>query len=329
MQKIIDLQIKRMGVHGVGAKSDLHDTIFDSFEDNVAHTVVRWKDKDIGVHFVDSRIRSEIREATVISRIENHMSIGDYIFKDNGETWLCFDRDESTIKKYIFKKCNNNLKWQDDEGKIHEYGCIMLDRTSVYSDGLSKTIDLFLQEDQLMAILPKDVLSLDIGLEKRFVISGRVYSLLRIDEVSSMGLATLRFKADGYDPNIDDLELGIAGKKPIKDEDEEVAEEPVEPEEPETPATHEIVLTINTPENWIYPRESIEIKADVLQDGMYVDEDVTVDIDDTFTVGGIVGNVITLNGNNIGTGVVVVSLVDYPDVTASIEIEVRNEWGDW
>ena len=116
--------------------------------------------------------------------------------------------------------CNQTLTWQDDSNVIHTTPCILSDKTSVYSDGLSKTEFISLGTDQTSIVVQANEHTLKIPLNKRFIFKhdkNNIYEVNRRDNLTLDGLISFVVKKSLYSPLYDNLELNIAnynGKQP-------------------------------------------------------------------------------------------------------------------
>lgn len=221
MVELMELHKKRMSVHGTTTKEDLMDTIFDSFEENIAYTLVDFNGRKRGIHFISRRDKNYMFEATVVSRPKEPFIVGDYIKLPNGMFWLCTDIDDSTITKYTFKQCNNTIKWHIRSEIIYELPCIVTDKTSVYSDGIWETKWTFIPDDQIMIIIPHNDITETIKLGYRLIFNHDkdiVYKLQRRDKLSQaysgQGLSVLKLKKDNYNELTDSLELNLVNYYP-------------------------------------------------------------------------------------------------------------------
>ena len=137
-------------------------------------------------------------------------------------------KHNSLIKYTKIYYCNQTLTWQDEFNVVHTTPCILSDKTSVYSDGLSKTTLISLGTDQTSIIVQENEYTSKIPINKRFIFKNdgnNIYEVNRRDNLTLDGLISFVVKKSLYDPLYDNLELNLAnynGKQP-------------DPEEPETP----------------------------------------------------------------------------------------------
>lgn len=139
--------------------------------------------------------------------------------------WLTVTKESETVKghqSYKIGKCNQILKWQDEDSVIHTTPCILSDKTSVFSDGLSKTEFISVGTDQMGIIVQANSETLAIPINKRFIFQhdkNNTYEINRRDTLTLEGLISFVVKKSPYFDVYDNLELNLAnynGKRPTE-----------------------------------------------------------------------------------------------------------------
>lgn len=134
------------------------------------------------------------------------------------EDWIVVTKIESNDVYKLSKivRCNNVLKFQDDELNIHEIPCKISDKTSVYSDGVEMNKFLALQDDQIMVTIPNNEITKLINLEKRFIFdNSEIYKLTKIQKLTHPGLLHLVMTKSPYNSQSDRLDLNLADYKEL------------------------------------------------------------------------------------------------------------------
>ncbi len=195
-----------------------------------AYTVII-DEQEYRVAIQDVRLHDDLLEDKyMLTQVNLPIIIGNYVLWDD-TNWLIRTKEHETIKghqSYKISKCNQVLTWQDDSNVIHTTPCILADKTSVYSDGLSKTEFISMGTDQTSIVVQANEDTLKIPINKRFIFKNdgnNIYEVNRRDNLTLDGLISFVVKKSLYDPLYDNLELNLAnwnGKHP-------------EPEEPEVP----------------------------------------------------------------------------------------------
>ncbi len=173
----------------------------DIFIDGVSY-------KGIIQHLNDNDKIKELRKLLV--SIDTIISRGSYI-ELNGEYFINISDIDNKIfyKSCKIQKCNNTLKWQDENLNTIEIPCILLDKTS---DGIEYTKYLNLTEDQILTIIPKNNDTIKLQLDKRFIFNNNeqaIYKITKIDFLTQPGLIKLTMKKDLLTSN-DKVDLNIA-----------------------------------------------------------------------------------------------------------------------
>lgn len=169
--------------------------------DNVTHRYIiqdrRFADEELTHKFMLTPYDETYPEGTYVKLLNKDWFI-DYIEEEN------IERDNA----YRLLDCNELLKWQDQEGRIYEFPCNALDKTSVYSDGLSRSEILTTSIYQLQVTIPRNEHTDKIDTHDRFIFANskfHIYNVTRIDKITKKGLLVIIMKRDEMTKEYDDL----------------------------------------------------------------------------------------------------------------------------
>lgn len=206
---------------GLGKVETMRKRILDTFYKTPSFFEVAINDEMREVHIIAGYQGENI----LLTKPGEKISVGDMV-EWHGDTYLCslVENNKTVQHKGVLQKCNEDLRWQDDEGVIHEIPCILVDKTSVYSDGLSKTELMWMGTDQISATVQTNVNTKKIPLNKRFIFThdaNNIYEATRSDDILNRGLTTFVCKKSLYNSLTDRLDLNIANyNSKIEVEDE-------------------------------------------------------------------------------------------------------------
>lgn len=236
LEQIISLQKARMGIYGDSNSDLLEETIFDNFEDNPSYRELSFNGKVIGVHFISNSmsVKDNSISRQIIPKPPVKLHMGDMVVDKKDVTWLCVVEDSLFYNKIAVVPCNHTLKWQDISNNTHTIPCMLADKTSVYSDGLSKTAFISLGTDQISILVQANEETLAIPINKRFIFKNdknNIYEVNRRDTLTMDGLISFVVKKSLYDPILDNLELNLANYNG-KQSETEAPDKPIE-QEPE------------------------------------------------------------------------------------------------
>lgn len=168
---------------------------------------------------------------------------GSIVEWDN-DYWIIMLRENETIKTHLtfsMTRCNEMLVWQDQNLITHMTPCVLADKTSVYSDGLSKTEFISIGTDQISIQMQSNDLTEKIPLNKRFIFkqdANNIYEATRKDNILNKGLITMVTKKSMYNSNTDNLELNLANYNGKIDPDiPTIPDVPLDPDAPVLPET--------------------------------------------------------------------------------------------
>lgn len=133
------------------------------------------------------------------------------MYKFFGETWLTINTNTKigSTKNSILQRCNNILRWQDENSFIQEIECI-------YSRNLSGTNFDYGSEGvpeigaDAKLLVQRNEITNKINFNQRFLLDGHAFQIKQIDNHYSQTLMTLYIFEVPLQAN-DDLENGIAG----------------------------------------------------------------------------------------------------------------------
>lgn len=311
-------------------ENHLRDASLDNYEDNPAYRKVTHYRKQMrhgkeeGIHFIVKQRNYGEREIFFIPNIGHDFRVGDYIKDKIGDIWLIFSNDTYPLYKGYLALCNSMLKWKDESGDVYTLPVVLTDKTSVYSDGLSKTEKMMLRNDQILLVVPDTPEVRAIPYNKRIIFNNdknEIYQVVRKDTVHLNGTMHIRMRHDEYKPELDNLELGLADYHITNGKDEEISSE----SDNERIKTIKIEGYDNLPFN-----EEEDFKAQVYVAGAKVPDIVSWEIEEgshLATITNIEENIITLKGNcerEYGKVVLVAKLVDNDTIVAKHTIELSR-----
>lgn len=188
----LDIYRERMSVYGTSRSEDLHNTIFEDFEENPAYRIVIFNGKEIGVHMIDGRIntRDNTYNRYMVAKPPTVFKAGDLVTDMDGVVWLTLIENNLSYNKVMIAPCNHELTWINDNGELIVKDCIEDVRT-LYTTGI--------RDDKIMDIpnaiagitLPydDDTKLLDRG--TAFIFNKSKYRVTAYDETTSRGLVSL------------------------------------------------------------------------------------------------------------------------------------------
>lgn len=117
------------------------------------------------------------------------LNLGAYLEFDD-DTWLIFDKyDNSSV---FVQKCNDTIKWTDDEGNIHEKPCVASasDLGSKAKQGRNELewnkYDVSLPLGQLFIFVELTDKTDKLKYNQRFIFGTKVYEIIGYDDVTSV-----------------------------------------------------------------------------------------------------------------------------------------------
>jgi len=144
-----DLYLERLNVYGTESKDGniekQKQMILNNFTTHPSFQEVLIETVDRGVHIVEiSALERLPYKKRILSNPNETFEIGDYVnWKSND--WLIMNVDDNKDVDYkgVISKCNNLLKWKDENGAIHSYPCNMKDIISDDGTDDNKVINTF------------------------------------------------------------------------------------------------------------------------------------------------------------------------------------------
>ena len=144
---------------------------------------------------------------------------GDTFYNEKEETyWICTEVMCKSGLYYDGKltRCNNMLKWQDDNGKVFEYPVFDVNSTQ-YNSGVRSDKTIMLGSTQHMLTIIADENTIALEHDKRFFFdrntkSPTVFKLTQNDTTAlnyDRGLLHLTVTEDQYNPDTDRIDLMI------------------------------------------------------------------------------------------------------------------------
>lgn len=207
----------------VGKVSAMQKRLIDSFYKTPSFHEVLINNEIREVHIV----QGYQGESNLLTKPGEKIEVGNLVkWQDNFYLCSLVENNKTVNYKGILKKCNGILKWQDANGFIYEEPCILIDKTSVYSDGLSKTQYMWMGTDQISATVQTNINTKKISSNKRFIFKNdknNIYEITRSDDMLNEGLSTFVCKKSLYNSLTDRLDLNLAN---YKDTNTDIVEHP-------------------------------------------------------------------------------------------------------
>ena len=128
--------------------------------------------------------------------------------------WILINKPKSNKIYKIAKiyECNNEFKWQDKNLNMHSSPVLILDKTSVYSDGLNVSKFITLTDDQILITIPNTPHTKQLKIDKRIMFNNdidNVYKITKIQDLVHEGLIYITMSRGEYNSANDNVELGI------------------------------------------------------------------------------------------------------------------------
>lgn len=134
------------------------------------------------------------------------ISVGDIIVW-NSENWLCTDTDNIEVyKKGIIEKCDDNLLYLDSAGELVTVPCVVNDRILM---NVEENRYYILPDNQVWVVVGDNDDSAAIAEDMRFLLGGKAYKVVAIDNITRNGLITFKMHFDSIVED-DNTALGIA-----------------------------------------------------------------------------------------------------------------------
>lgn len=169
------------------------------------------------IHALDKSTRTkqgdDFREL-IFKDIDYTVNLGAY-FRFASAYWLAINLDElnRTTKNIIVRRCNNVLRWKDEEGKIHEHPCILEYDATAASPRVDNNIITPNNRVRVIVQANDDTLSLKVN--KRFIFGDRIFKIIgmnnyMIDMINGhQNIMYIQTQLDEISP-YDDFENNIA-----------------------------------------------------------------------------------------------------------------------
>lgn len=142
------------------------------------------------------------------------------------KNWIVFSNEEKTIethKQHHIKQTNHVIKWMNEDGTVSNNGSgysAYVQNNTLYTLGVSMSgAQAWIVNAKMVMYLPYSEEAKKMKIGQRVFIGENVYEVMMKDFVSRKGLIHFLLEENFYNPNVDDLENGIADK--WKDSDKE------------------------------------------------------------------------------------------------------------
>jgi len=204
-----------------------NDTILNDAIDNFSEYLMNAINTfDVNINHSVSTIKMTIQSPSALDKaneimmgltlISDIVNTGDVITWNNID-WITISKDNKTIdncNKVYIQKSNNNLLFYSltppqspspITNDPYQIPCI------VGKGNISLDTNKFLSipADENLVVCPNNIDSSKIDENTRFILGGKVYSVIGIDNIETVGLLVIRIK-EGQISDDDNLELGIA-----------------------------------------------------------------------------------------------------------------------
>jgi hypothetical protein len=135
------------------------------------------------IHALDKSTKTkqgnDFREI-VFQDIDHVVNLGGY-YKFNNAYWLTINLDELNCisKNIIVRRCNNVLKWKDENGTLYEYPCILEYDATAASPRVDNNVITPNNRVRVIVQANKDTLPLKVN--KRFIFGDRPFKIIGLN----------------------------------------------------------------------------------------------------------------------------------------------------
>lgn len=225
---MVDLTLysQRMDAYKTGLQdgeiTSIQDAIMYEFKANPSYEQISYNGTNKDVHIVDNNksFTRKVGDKKLLGYPNDTYQNGDYLTLWS-DTWIILskDTDSKVQEKCYINRCNNMLKFYDDNGLYHEIPCVVT-KNSLYD--LDDDTKMALPMNQIRVVAKFDATSKLIkwadseGAEQkytRFILNGDAFRVVAIDKTSSVkdgvGCIDIRMTSDMIKAE-DDLVNNIA-----------------------------------------------------------------------------------------------------------------------
>lgn len=141
---------------------------------------------------------------------EDSIEAGELVYW-NDDYWLITESKPHTeiISQGTMERCNQTLKWIDDNGDIQEHPTVFY-YNARSNFGIEEGKVMSLPAGRRQTIVQLNEYTRKLKRDDRFIFGSEVFRVIDDDYVSDAGLVNLSLQSDQYDPSRDNLELGVA-----------------------------------------------------------------------------------------------------------------------
>jgi hypothetical protein len=141
---------------------------------------------------------------------EKFVEAGELVYW-NDDYWLIIESKPHTdiVSQGTMERCNQTLKWIDDNGDIQEHPTVYYFNTRS-NFGVEEGKVMNLPDGRRQTIVQLNEHTQKLKRDDRFIFGGEVFKVIDYDYVSDEGLVNLSLQSDQYNEAKDNLELGIA-----------------------------------------------------------------------------------------------------------------------
>jgi len=206
-----DIYLRRLNLNGNSQKdrfiTNTQRTITNNFSNSPSYYEVTINDVYQEVQIVDeSALNKNANKKRLLCKPDESISIGDEVVW-NYVNWICTESEDTQVYiRGIIEKCDSNLKYLSSSGVIVTVPCIIKDRILMGSDENNYYI---LPNNSIWVTVGSNSDSIPIFVDQRFILSGNVYKIESINNITQPGLINFKMSFDSI--NEDDNEtLSIA-----------------------------------------------------------------------------------------------------------------------
>jgi hypothetical protein len=200
--------------------NSIKDNFTNSFDQNPSFKIVQLQNRDteeysdFDAHVFSWKtsgrdIVSDDFKRIVLKDYDQSVLMGDVFYFDS-LYWLTVEKRaiNNVIPSYGIQQCNNTLNFEIS-ATPYSYPCIVLDKSSRYSEGFKFHQYLSLEDNQIMVIVINNDYTNSLDLNKRFIFSGEyAYELTKKNGLTCDGLLYLTMVVDEKSSN-DDLDNNL------------------------------------------------------------------------------------------------------------------------
>lgn len=204
----LSLYEKRIGAVSLSEAHIEHSIIITNHEFSQATGYIKIKINDIE----EDCILSNTKKSTVkelLLRPRKIATKGLYVTISN-ERYLCTEFVPNEVyPKMTIELCNNILKWEDENGDLVSYECVI--KGNQYDEDDGKSI-IIIDSSEMTILIGYDNVTKKIKPQQRFIVGDSAFTVSAIDKISNVykdnGFIKLTIKATSLS-STDDIDNGV------------------------------------------------------------------------------------------------------------------------